>query len=121
MHKRAELDRHRMIRAGRRGLLVLCAAGLAGLAGPASAGAEPEKADDGRVMPRVVDKGLAAAASSLGYDHQVTVNDLSGAKRHVQWPTEWKVCTQSPAKGTKLAESTKVELGVVRTTEDCPK
>ncbi|MCX5409527.1 hypothetical protein OHA37_37430 [Streptomyces sp. NBC_00335] len=60
----------------------------------------------------------AAALQAVDAGTTVEMTDLSGSQRPVQWPAQWKVCTQSPHPGEAMTG--KVSLGVVKTTEDCP-
>ncbi|MFD8981994.1 hypothetical protein [Streptomyces sp. NPDC059564] len=72
------------------------------------------------VAPTPDFRGQTATAvlQSVDAGTNVEMTDLSGSQRPVQWPAQWKVCTQSPAPGETVTD--KVTLGVVKTTEDCP-
>ncbi|WP_329125310.1 hypothetical protein [Streptomyces sp. NBC_01465] len=77
-------------------------------------------ADSGPPMPDFRGRGLMHVFNSLDYRTHVEVRDVSGTHRNVLWPFSWKVCTQSPAAGTKLDDQS-VRIGVVKTDEKCPK
>lgn len=63
-------------------------------------------------------QNAATALQSVDAGTNVEMTDLSGSQRPVQWPAQWKVCTQFPAPGEPMTD--KVSVGVVMTTEDCP-
>jgi hypothetical protein len=75
-----------------------------------SAGAE--------VMPKVVGLSGAAAQAALGGNASVTLSDATGAGRVVVVPSNWRVCSQSPAPGTPYA-GVPVALKVVKYRETC--
>ncbi|MEK2478510.1 hypothetical protein [Streptomyces noursei] len=79
-------------------------------AGPAHA--------DGGTMPHVSGKGLVTAYQALGYDTAVQLRDGRGARRHVLWPSNWKVCDQHPRPGSPLPPRA-IILTVVKTHESC--
>ncbi|MFC1431379.1 hypothetical protein ACEZDB_12060 [Streptacidiphilus sp. N1-3] len=82
--------------------------------------AAPAIADDGlQAMPQVTGQGLIAAIQALHYDQNVKIVDASGMARHVDWPADWKVCTQQPAAGNPLQDQ-QATLTVVKNTETCP-
>ncbi|MCX4775697.1 hypothetical protein [Streptomyces sp. NBC_01264] len=69
-------------------------------------------------MPDFLNQSAATALQSVDAGTTVEMTDLSGSQRPVQWPAQWKVCTQTPAAGEAMTD--KVSLGVVKATEDCP-
>ncbi|NBE56461.1 hypothetical protein GUY60_34530 [Streptomyces sp. YC537] len=73
----------------------------------------------GPPMPELTGKPLMNAFRVLDYRTQVEVHDVSGDKRHVLWPGNWKVCEQKPEVGADLAGKP-VTLGVVKNAEKCP-
>ncbi|MEV3857227.1 hypothetical protein AB0J38_23210 [Streptomyces sp. NPDC050095] len=77
-------------------------------------------AADGPKMPDFRGRGLMHVFSTVDYRTRVEVSDVSGTHRHVLWPLSWKVCTQSPAVGKEIGDST-VRVGVVKNDEKCPK
>ena len=87
---------------------------LGALAAPAPASAPVSGA-----MPNVTGKGLIAAERALPHGVRVTLVDARGAGRHVLWPANWKVCSQSPAPGRRLGDQ-RPELRVVKAREQCP-
>ncbi|MDF3289639.1 hypothetical protein [Streptomyces silvisoli] len=84
---------------------------LGALAAPAQAGAG--------AMPDVTGKGLVAAERAMPHGVRITLVDARDAGRHVLWPANWKVCSQSPAPGRPLGGQ-RAELRVVKTKERCP-
>ncbi|WP_372352523.1 hypothetical protein [Streptomyces sp. KL116D] len=77
-------------------------------------------AADGPRMPDFRGRGLMHVFTTLDYRTQVQVTDVGGAHRHVLWPPSWKVCTQSPAVGREIGDTT-VRIGVVKNGEKCPR
>ncbi|MFD6891419.1 hypothetical protein [Streptomyces sp. NPDC059957] len=69
-------------------------------------------------MPDFLGQSAATVLQSVDAGTNVEMTDLSGAQRPVQWPAQWKVCTQSPAPGETMTD--KISVGVVKTDEDCP-
>ncbi|WP_329071023.1 PASTA domain-containing protein [Streptomyces sp. NBC_01429] len=72
-------------------------------------------------LPDLVGKGLRSArdaARSAGF-RELTSHDALGRGRAVLLDRNWKVCSQTPAAGT-LPTGTTVDLGAVKTGEDCP-
>jgi hypothetical protein len=77
------------------------------------------------VMPDEVGKILQAAQDDI---QRVSGNpvfftsstDATGAGRHQILDRDWQVCTQSVPAGTKVGPDTKIDFGVVRTSETCP-
>ncbi|MEU5774452.1 PASTA domain-containing protein [Streptomyces venezuelae] len=74
----------------------------------------------GPPMPDFRGRTLTDVHSTVGWRTRVDAADLSGFRRHVLWPANWKVCTQSPAPGQRLDGET-ITLGVVKTGERCPR
>ncbi|MEU5195237.1 PASTA domain-containing protein [Streptomyces scabiei] len=79
--------------------------------------AEPTAA--GGKMPDFAGKSVKAARSALDSSTSLTVDDASGEDRFVFVESNWKVCTQSPAKGTTL-NGQPVKLTAVKFEESCP-
>jgi beta-lactam-binding protein with PASTA domain len=92
---------------------------LGTLATPAQATVVAARGPGAAKMPNVTGKGLVAAEQALPHEVRVKLVDARGAERHVFWPANWKVCSQSPAPGRSL-ESGRVELRVVKKREQCP-
>ena len=79
-------------------------------------GAEPETA--GSKMPDFKGKSVKAARQALGSSTSITVTDASGQDRIVFVESNWQVCTQEPAAGTKL-DGQPVTLTAVKFDESC--
>ncbi|WP_030789857.1 hypothetical protein [Streptomyces sp. NRRL S-920] len=73
----------------------------------------------GPPMPEFRGRGLVHVFSTLDYRTRVDVHDVSGYRRTVLWPLNWKVCSQSPAAGRQL-NGQAVTIGVVKKAEKCP-
>ncbi|MHA6764432.1 hypothetical protein [Streptacidiphilus sp. PAMC 29251] len=72
-------------------------------------------------LPNLVGKGLQSAqdtAQAAGFD-TLKSHDALGRDRHQILDRGWKVCTQTPAPGTRSTDAT-VDLGAVKTDETCP-
>jgi hypothetical protein len=72
-------------------------------------------------LPGVVGQGQKIAESRLaeaGF-HGVQSHDAWGRDRDGD-PRDWQVCFQTPAPGPAVPEHSRIELGVVETTERCP-
>ncbi|MFC1409914.1 hypothetical protein ACEZCY_24570 [Streptacidiphilus sp. N1-12] len=72
-------------------------------------------------LPNLVGKGLQAAqdaAQAAGF-FLLKSHDALGTGRHQILDRDWKVCSQTPAPGGRALSST-VDLGAVKTGEDCP-
>ncbi|MFF5565396.1 PASTA domain-containing protein [Streptomyces sp. NPDC012623] len=72
-------------------------------------------------LPDLVGKGLQSArdtAKSAGF-RELTSHDALGRGRAVLLDRNWKVCSQTPPAGA-LPTGTTVDLGAVKTEEDCP-
>ncbi|WP_326807169.1 hypothetical protein OHB04_08255 [Streptomyces sp. NBC_01775] len=88
--------------------------------------AKPEKpaADEKKEtkkLPALTRKGLQSAqdeAQAAGF-YTLTSHDALGRDRMQVFDRSWKVCSQKPAPGTH-ATDTEIDLGAVKTTEDCP-
>lgn len=90
---------------------------ISGSASPGSGGS----ARTGTV-PHLVGLGLQAAqdaAQAVGF-HNLTSHDSAGRDRHQILDRDWKVCSQTPAAGSRASTGTKVDLGAVKTGESCP-
>ncbi|MEV6833755.1 hypothetical protein AB0N17_04410 [Streptomyces sp. NPDC051133] len=79
-------------------------------AAPSAAGGE---------MPDFHGKSVKAARDALDSSTSITVNDATGAGRMVLLESNWQVCTQKPAAGTKPAGQP-VTLNAVKYGEHCP-
>lgn len=97
----------------------------------ADTGAKPTQVKDGRgkdgsgsdtaVLPDLVGKGLQSAqdqAQAAGF-RRLASHDALGRGRTQAFDRNWKVCSQTPAPGTRPT-NTKVDFGAVKLTEDCP-
>ncbi|MGW4563564.1 hypothetical protein ACWEN3_14495 [Streptomyces sp. NPDC004561] len=73
----------------------------------------------GGKMPDFHGKSVKAARASLDTSTSITVNDATGAGRLALIESNWQVCTQKPAAGTKL-NGQPVTLGAVKFGEHCP-
>ncbi|MEU7157885.1 PASTA domain-containing protein [Streptomyces chrestomyceticus] len=82
-----------------------------GAAADVSAGA-------GSAMPDFRDKSVKVARRALDAGTGVTVKDASGRGRMVLVESNWKVCRQSPAAGTKV-DGQPVTLEAVKFQEEC--
>ncbi|MGW6891056.1 PASTA domain-containing protein [Streptomyces chartreusis] len=72
----------------------------------------------GSTMPDFKGKSVKVARETLAANTSITVNDVSGEGRIVVIESNWKVCSQDPAAGTKL-EGQPVTLNAVRFEESC--
>ncbi|MFD3514681.1 hypothetical protein [Streptomyces sp. NPDC058657] len=70
-------------------------------------------------LPNFVGRNLFRVYSTVSAETALDLRDLSGQRRKVLWPPNWKVCSQSPKGGTRLSGGT-LHLGVVKTNERCP-
>ncbi|MFF7130386.1 hypothetical protein [Streptomyces sp. NPDC008240] len=84
---------------------------------PAKDQAPPSAA--GGKMPNFHGKSVKAARGALDSSTSITVNDATGASRWVLVESNWQVCTQKPAAGTKL-NGQPVTLDAVKYGERCP-
>ncbi|MBP2402498.1 PASTA domain protein [Streptomyces netropsis] len=83
--------------------------------------AQAKGGSDTAVLPDLTGKGLQSAqdqAQSAGFRHLAS-HDALGRGRAQAFDRNWKVCSQTPAPGTR-ATDTKVDFGAVKLTEDCP-
>ncbi|MET9642833.1 PASTA domain-containing protein [Streptomyces syringium] len=91
--------------------------------------AKPAQTKDGRgkggsdtaALPDLVGKGLQSAqdqAQAAGF-RRLASHDALGRGRTQAFDRNWKVCSQTPAPGTRPTD-TKVDFGAVKLTEDCP-
>jgi beta-lactam-binding protein with PASTA domain len=76
-------------------------------------------------MPNMVGKGLQEAQDAMqkltGDPVFLTrSHDATSAKRQQLVDHNWKVCSQTPAAGTKINMKSEVDFGAVKTTESCP-
>ncbi|HST83652.1 MAG TPA: hypothetical protein VLL08_18110 [Kineosporiaceae bacterium] len=81
-----------------------------------------EPAGPRRVLPNLVGLGLQVAqnrAQDAGFP-ALRSHDALARKRVQIFDRDWKVCSQSPAPGRR-AVSTRVDFGVVKLDERCPK
>ncbi|MEU6123994.1 hypothetical protein [Streptomyces sp. NPDC047123] len=72
----------------------------------------------GPPLPDFRGRGLIHVFNTVDARTPVHVQDIGG-RRHVLWPFNWKVCTQSPAPGKQVAGGP-VSIGVVKNDERCP-
>lgn len=89
---------------------------------PTSADAPPAKAKTVAV-PNLVGKGLQTAqdtAQAAGF-YTLTSHDSLGLDRMQILDRDWKVCSQTPAAGSTVDVTTKLDLGAVKLAEACPK
>ncbi|MEU6818089.1 PASTA domain-containing protein [Streptomyces sp. NPDC046860] len=84
---------------------------------PAHDEAAPSAA--GGTMPSFTGKSVAAARSALDSGTSLTVQDVSGQDRFILVESNWKVCAQEPAAGTKV-KGQPVALDAVKFEETCP-
>ncbi|MFI1166550.1 PASTA domain-containing protein [Streptomyces sp. NPDC020801] len=84
---------------------------------PAKDQAPPSAA--GGTMPDFRGKSVKAARDALDFGTSITVNDASGAGRMVLVESNWQVCSQKPAAGTKV-NGQPVTLNAVKFGEHCP-
>lgn len=78
----------------------------------------PPSAAGGK-MPDFHGKSVKAARDALDSGTSITVNDATGASRWVVVESNWQVCSQKPAAGTKL-NGQPVTLNAVKYGESCP-
>ncbi|MFD1048457.1 PASTA domain-containing protein, partial [Kibdelosporangium lantanae] len=76
-------------------------------------------------MPDMVGKGLQEAQDAMQKltgdpVFLTTSHDATGAKRQQLVDHNWKVCSQTPAAGTKINMKSVVDFGAVKTGESCP-
>ncbi|MGP4009187.1 PASTA domain-containing protein [Streptomyces sp. 4N124] len=79
-------------------------------------GTETETA--GATMPDFKGKSVKVAREALDPSTSITVNDASGQDRIIVIESNWKVCSQDPAPGTKL-QGQPVTLNAVKFEESC--
>jgi beta-lactam-binding protein with PASTA domain len=72
----------------------------------------------GSTMPDFKGKSVKVAREALDPSTSITVNDASGQGRIIVIESNWKVCSQNPAAGTKL-EGQPVTLNAVKFEESC--
>ncbi|MDO0916844.1 PASTA domain-containing protein [Streptomyces sp. DT2A-34] len=72
----------------------------------------------GATMPDFKGKSVKVAREALAPNTSITVNDASGEGRVIIIESDWKVCSQDPATGTKL-EGQPVTLNAVKFEESC--
>ncbi|MFI9256065.1 PASTA domain-containing protein [Streptomyces sp. NPDC053069] len=84
---------------------------------PAHDQAAPSAA--GGSMPDFRGKSVKAARQALDSSTSITVNDATGDSRMVIIESNWQVCSQKPAAGTKL-NGQPVTLDAVKYGESCP-
>jgi hypothetical protein len=95
-------------------------------ASPAPPTPEPKNEDVDFVMPDYTGRGLQSAQNDV-QKHGVFFSrsdDLRGSRRQIL-DRNWKVCSQTPPAGERVAGSRaevegSIEFGVVKTDEDCP-
>ncbi|MFH8407421.1 hypothetical protein ACH4FX_21905 [Streptomyces sp. NPDC018019] len=72
----------------------------------------------GSAMPDLRDKSVKVARRAFDIGTSITVKDASGRGRMVLVESNWKVCRQDPAAGTKL-DGQPVTLEAVKFQENC--
>ncbi|WP_425247557.1 hypothetical protein [Streptomyces sp. NEAU-NA10] len=72
----------------------------------------------GATMPDYVGKSVKVARQSLDSGTSITVEDASGDDRFVIVESNWKVCTQTPAAGTRI-DGEPVTFTAVKFGESC--
>jgi cytoskeletal protein RodZ len=72
----------------------------------------------GATMPDYVGKSVKVARQSLDSSTSITVKDASGDDRFVLVESNWKVCTQTPAAGTRI-DGQPVTFTAVKFGESC--
>ncbi|MFJ4717411.1 PASTA domain-containing protein [Streptomyces sp. NPDC088785] len=70
-------------------------------------------------MPDLTGKSVKAARGALDGSTSIDVQDASGGSRFVFVGSNWRVCSQSPAAGTKLTGQP-VKFRAVKFGESCP-
>ncbi|MFE5805123.1 hypothetical protein [Streptomyces sp. NPDC056491] len=94
-------------------------------AAPAPAGSAPAPPKAGKpsaAVPDFVGQVLQAAqdgAQAAGF-FLLSSHDALGKNRNQVLDRNWKVCTQTPAAGTKTGTDTKIDFGTVKIEESCP-
>ncbi|MFH8288276.1 hypothetical protein [Streptomyces sp. NPDC018059] len=81
-----------------------------------SVAGEPQAA--GAKMPDFKGKAVKVARGALAPGTSLTVNDASGQDRVILMESNWQVCSQRPAAGTKL-DGQPVTLDAVKFEESC--
>jgi hypothetical protein len=76
-------------------------------------------------MPNLVGANLQAAQDRIqSLTHNMifftSSHDVSGRGRHQVLDRDWQVCSQNVAAGTTITVGTKIDFGVVKSTESCP-
>lgn len=77
---------------------------------------EPQAA--GATMPDFKGKAVKVARGALDSGTSLTVEDASGQSRFILMESNWQVCSQEPAAGTKL-DGQPVTLSAVKFDESC--
>ncbi|MFD7886459.1 hypothetical protein ACFV3N_28935 [Streptomyces bauhiniae] len=72
----------------------------------------------GGTMPSFTGKSVAAARDALNPGTSLTVEDTSGQDRFILIESNWKMCSQEPAAGTKVT-GRPVTLNAVKFEEEC--
>jgi beta-lactam-binding protein with PASTA domain len=75
-----------------------------------------------KTVPNFAGKGLQSAqdaAQAAGF-YNLASHDALGRARHQILDRDWKVCSQTPAAGTKTSTDTKLDFGAVKLDETCP-
>ncbi|WP_329348166.1 PASTA domain-containing protein [Streptomyces sp. NBC_01261] len=73
----------------------------------------------GTTMPDFKGKSVNTARDALDSSTSITVKDASGKGRYVLVESNWQVCSQKPAAGTKLSGQP-VRFSAVKFGESCP-
>lgn len=87
---------------------------------------EAPEVSDLWTMPDEVGNDLASAKRAIvqltggTVDSSVAVSDASGRDRRQIIHENWKVCSQTPAPGSKFTPESGIEFAVVKNNETCP-
>lgn len=89
---------------------------------PTAAQKAPPSATVSKPVPNFVGQVLQTAqdgAQAQGF-FLLSSHDSLGQNRNQVLDRNWKVCSQSPAAGSKVSTDTKVDFGTVKLDEVCP-
>jgi hypothetical protein len=92
---------------------------------PTEAASPPTSVPKSWTMPNLVGAGLQQAQDRIqALTHNeiffTSSHDVSGQGRHQILDRDWRVCSQNVASGTSIGIGTKIDFGVVKTSEACP-
>jgi hypothetical protein len=95
--------------------------------GPPTTAPAPASGRAGKqwTMPNLVGRNLQEAQDAMQKltgdpVFLTTSHDATGAQRQQLVDHNWKVCSQTPAAGTKINMKSVVDFGAVKTAESCP-